>query len=68
MNERFAEPAGVLVDPRDPSAIARAIDGLLGDADRAAAIGAAGAARAATFTWSRTARLLEQAYDDAISR
>jgi glycosyltransferase involved in cell wall biosynthesis len=41
---------GVLVAPRDPDALAKAIQGLLDDPVRAAAMGAAGRAHAASFS------------------
>ncbi len=41
---------GVLVEPRDPGALAGAIAGLLADPARAAKMGAAGRAHAATFS------------------
>ncbi|MDX6658023.1 MAG: hypothetical protein QOH62_2816 [Solirubrobacteraceae bacterium] len=44
--------AAILVDPRDPVAIADAVDRAAGD-ER---LGAAGVARAAAFSWERTAR------------
>jgi glycosyltransferase involved in cell wall biosynthesis len=42
--------AAVYVDPSDPAAIASAIDGVVGDAGRRAALRCAGFARAAAFT------------------
>ncbi len=54
--------AVVLVDPTDVNALADAMARLLGDPGRAAALGRAGSARAAAYTWERTARLLEGAY------
>jgi glycosyltransferase involved in cell wall biosynthesis len=44
--------AAILVDPQDPVAIADAVDSAAGD-ER---LGAAGVARAAAFSWERTAR------------
>jgi glycosyltransferase involved in cell wall biosynthesis len=44
--------AAILVDPHDPVAIADAVDRAAGD-ER---LGAAGVARAAAFSWERTAR------------
>lgn len=60
-----AGPAAVLVDPRDPAALADALDALLADPSRRARMGAAALGRAATFSWARTASGLEQAYRDA---
>jgi glycosyltransferase involved in cell wall biosynthesis len=54
--------AAVLVDPRDPDALASAIQTLASNgAARAAAI-AAGLARAARFSWDETARLTLEGY------
>lgn len=59
--------AGVLVDdPRDPEAFARAIDTLLDDPGRRAALVQAGRARAAEFTWERTAAQTADAYRRAL--
>ena len=58
------DPAGVLVDPADAPALTDALASLLDDPDRAAAIGAAGARRARTYTWARTAELLVAAYQE----
>jgi glycosyltransferase involved in cell wall biosynthesis len=57
-----AGDAAVLVEPSDAEAIADAIDFLLTDTDRAHVLGAAGATRARTFSWERTANLLAAAY------
>jgi glycosyltransferase involved in cell wall biosynthesis len=54
--------AGVVVEPTDVAAIAEAIESLLDDPERAAALGRAGADRARTFTWERTAGQLVAAY------
>ncbi|HEU0235246.1 MAG TPA: glycosyltransferase family 1 protein, partial [Candidatus Limnocylindrales bacterium] len=48
--------AALVVDPRDPSAIAAAMQTLRDDASVAADLRARGLARAATFSWTRTAR------------
>ena len=61
-------PAGLLVDPRDPHAIAGALAELLANdavADRAAN---AARARAARCSWDRTAAGLVAAYDEARGR
>jgi len=47
--------AALLVDPRDPSAIADAVDRAIGDAR----LRTAGLARAAQFSWDRTAREID---------
>lgn len=55
--------AGLCVDPRDPAAIATAIDRLAGDAEFGAACGRAGArAVAGEFNWSTQARKLLDLY------
>lgn len=59
--------AGVLMeDPRDPDALARAIDALLDDPARRAALVQAGRARAAGFTWAKTAAATREAYRRAL--
>lgn len=50
--------AAVYVDPTDPRAIAGAIDALMGDPPRRAALRDAGLRRARTFTWQRSAERL----------
>jgi glycosyltransferase involved in cell wall biosynthesis len=50
---------GVLVEPRDPVALARALSSLLADPVRARLLGAAGSARAAErFGWDRATALM----------
>ncbi|MEX2293816.1 MAG: glycosyltransferase family 1 protein [Acidimicrobiales bacterium] len=61
-----AGDAAVLIDPFDVDAIAGGLALLLSDRDLAARLGAAARARAATFTWERTAALVVAAYRDAI--
>jgi glycosyltransferase involved in cell wall biosynthesis len=57
---------GVLVPPGDPEALALAAAGLLGDRQRAGAIGAASRAVAvARFGWDRVAERFEALYDEA---
>jgi len=51
-----AGDAALTVDPRDPGAIASAMRTLIDDAAVAADLRARGLARAATFSWARTAR------------
>jgi glycosyltransferase involved in cell wall biosynthesis len=60
--EELAGGAGVLVDPHDAGSIAEGLRSVLDDEDRARELGELGRARAATFTWERTARLMEAAY------
>jgi glycosyltransferase involved in cell wall biosynthesis len=61
-----AGDAALLVDPLDVDAIAGAIGQLLADHDQAARLGAAARARAATFTWARTAGDVVAAYQAAL--
>ncbi len=58
--------AGVLVDALTPDGIAAALRPLLLDRDRRRALGAAGAARAAGFTWERAAALTAGVYAEAL--
>lgn len=53
---------GLLVDPNDHEAIAKALARLLDDPTLADDLRARGAARAATYTWARTAELTAAAY------
>ncbi|OLR93090.1 glycosyl transferase [Actinokineospora bangkokensis] len=53
---------GVLVAPRAPAALAAAVGGLLADPRRRAAMGRAGAARAAQYGWDRVAAGTEEQY------
>ncbi len=48
--------AAFLVDPADPTSIAKGLGQLLGDDDLRNVLRAAGTARVATFTWERCAR------------
>ena len=63
--EELIGAGGIAVDPRDPTEIAGALTALLDDEHKAAEIGAAGKARAATYTWARTAELVVEAYKQA---
>jgi glycosyltransferase involved in cell wall biosynthesis len=54
--------AGVLVDPSDPAAWRDAIARVFADDDHRRALQAAGPARAAAFTWARTARATLDVY------
>jgi glycosyltransferase involved in cell wall biosynthesis len=62
-----AGDAGLLVDPLDVDAIARAIRTLLDDRAEAARLGEAGRDRAKTFTWERAAELTAEVYREAVS-
>lgn len=62
-----AGDAGLLVDPLDEAAIAAAIEELLEDRALAEGLAAAGQARAATYTWERTAAAAMAVYAEAIT-
>jgi glycosyltransferase involved in cell wall biosynthesis len=64
--EEVAGDAALLVDPLDTDAIASAIERILDDRALAASLGAAARARAATFTWDRTADLVASVYLEAV--
>jgi phosphatidylinositol alpha-1,6-mannosyltransferase len=55
---------GLLVDPTDPAAVARAIGDLLLDPDRAEALGRAAAERARGFAWPRIAARVEDLLEE----
>jgi glycosyltransferase involved in cell wall biosynthesis len=61
-----AGDAALLFDPREPAQIADAIRRILGDGALAARLRSAGLARAAEFTWQRTARLTVESYERAL--
>jgi glycosyltransferase involved in cell wall biosynthesis len=58
--------AAVYVDPSDPAAIAAAIDRLVGDPDRRAALRSVGFARAAAFTEHGSAERLLRSVQAAV--
>lgn len=60
--------AGVLLDPDDAAGWVTSLDAIIGEPDRRAALAAAGQARAAAFTWERTARETYEVYQRALSR
>jgi phosphatidylinositol alpha-mannosyltransferase len=53
---------GILVPPRDPGALAGALDRVLGDTELAAALGAAGRDRARRYSWDAVAGEVEAVY------
>jgi glycosyltransferase involved in cell wall biosynthesis len=53
---------GVLLPPRRPDSVARALQQLLPDARRRAAYGAAGVRRAEGYSWPRIAAATERVY------
>lgn len=64
--EEVAGDATSLVDPTDTTAIAAALDRLLSNRSAAAALGVRARARAAEFTWARSASGYVDAYREAI--
>lgn len=58
--------AALLVDPRDVSSIAAGLGGLMTDEQSKRSFALAGKARAANFTWERTARATIAAYESAL--
>lgn len=56
---------GILVDPRDPSALAAALAAVL-DPGRAAELARRGKERVRGFSWSRTTELYEKLYADVL--
>jgi glycosyltransferase involved in cell wall biosynthesis len=61
-----AGDAALLFDPHDESAIASALERLLGDPIEAERLRSAGRERAQLFTWERTARLTLESYTRAL--
>jgi glycosyltransferase involved in cell wall biosynthesis len=61
-----AGDAALLFDPGDPGAIAAALERIMGDPALADRLRAAGEARAARFTWERTASLTLASYERAL--
>jgi glycosyltransferase involved in cell wall biosynthesis len=59
---------GVLVDPFDVKALAGAIDGLLSDAPRCRALGAAGRRRVDEFAWPLVAARYRSLYAEVLGR
>jgi phosphatidylinositol alpha-1,6-mannosyltransferase len=59
---------GVLVDPRDPEAVAAALAGLLSDRERARAMGRAGYEWAGQFSWDATAARVAEVLRISASR
>lgn len=58
----------LLVDPRDPAAIASTVAMVLGDAELARRLRAAALATAARYTWARSARAALAVYSDFLAR
>ncbi|MGH9118871.1 MAG: glycosyltransferase family 4 protein [Acidimicrobiales bacterium] len=66
--EEVAGDAALLVDPLDVDAIAAAITQVVDRPDLAERLADAGRARAATFTWDRTAELMAAVYTEAVDQ
>jgi glycosyltransferase involved in cell wall biosynthesis len=62
-----ADEGALLFDPADPTAIRAAIEQLLGDAALRERLRQAGLARAAQFSWERTARETAAVYDRVLA-
>jgi glycosyltransferase involved in cell wall biosynthesis len=62
-----AGDAAVLVDPHDPDAIARGIEAILGDRERAVELRGLGLERAREFSWDRTAEGTVRVYGEALA-
>ncbi|MHA7133380.1 glycosyltransferase family 4 protein [Oerskovia turbata] len=58
---------GVLVDPRDPAALAGAIESLLDDPARAAALGEAGRRTVEDYTWEAVVERYDAVYDRVLT-
>jgi phosphatidyl-myo-inositol alpha-mannosyltransferase len=59
--------AGILVPAGSPTALSAALDDLLGDPERRAALAVAGRARAAMWDWPVVARRVLQVYETAVA-
>jgi alpha-1,3-rhamnosyl/mannosyltransferase len=59
--------AALLVAPADEAELARSIVALLRDENLRRSLAAAARARAAAFSWERTARLMREVYDEAFA-
>ncbi len=62
--EEILGAGGVCVDPRSVGAIADAIGDLIASPQLRGHLGAAGRARAASYTWQQTAELTAAAYQE----
>jgi D-inositol-3-phosphate glycosyltransferase len=57
---------GYLIEPRDPSDYASAVDRILGDPNHASALGAAAAVKASRYPWSGLAIRLRRIYTELV--
>jgi len=60
--------SGLLVEPKEPDALADAIERLIGNPDLRKSLGAAGARRASEYDWRHVAGELVHVYEDVIHR
>ena len=59
---------GLLVEPKDPDALCRAMSQLIDDPAMRERLGQAGALRAREFDWEHVARQLVEVYEDVVGR
>jgi phosphatidylinositol alpha-mannosyltransferase len=59
---------GLLVEPKDPDALAEALERLIVSPDQREALGAAGARRAVDFDWQHVTAELVHVYEEVIAR
>lgn len=59
---------GLLVEPKDPDALAEALERLIVDPAQRASLGQAGAQRATDYDWTHVTRELVRVYEEAIAR
>ncbi len=64
--EEVAGDAARLVEPRDSSALAGALAEIIDDADLARTLGRLGRARAADYTWERSAQAVVEGYREVL--
>ncbi|MDX1610765.1 MAG: glycosyltransferase family 1 protein [Candidatus Thermoplasmatota archaeon] len=62
-----AGDAALLADPKDPAAMAKAVDRILSDPELTRELVAKGRARSATFTWDATAQAQAAAYEEILA-
>jgi phosphatidylinositol alpha-mannosyltransferase len=60
--------SGLLVEPKDPDALADALERLIADPDRRRGLGEAGAKRAHDFDWQHVTGELLRVYEEVIAR
>ncbi len=58
---------GILVPPKDPQALADAINRLLGDAEKRRSLGAIARRKSEKYSWDRVAKEMERIYGEAAS-